>query len=142
MFTEQSTVENLIRDTLCGAPPAERAGAAEPREAYIPLGRSPHGVGWHYVPVLALHRRINEVFVEEFARAALIRLNPAIAARPERAEEVIYKLRAIVLAVRSDGLIRANEEFTAWLRGERSMPVGPRNEHVAIRLLKIGRAHV
>ena len=135
MFNEQSTVENLIRDTLCGAQPAERAGAAEPREAYIPLGRSPRGVGWHYVPVLALHRRINEVFVEEFVRAALIRLNPVIAARPERAEEVIYKLRAIVLAVRADGLIRANEEFTAWLRGERSMPFGPRNEHVAIRLL-------
>jgi hypothetical protein len=51
--------------------------------------------------------------------------NPSIAEKPERADEVLYKLRAIVLSVRSDGLITANEEFTAWLRGERSMPFGP-----------------
>ena len=57
----------------------------------------------------------------------LIRLNPEIAARPDRADEVLYKLRAIVLSVRSDGLIRANEEMTAWMRGQRSMPFGPNN---------------
>ena len=28
------------------------------------------------------------------------------------------------LSVRGDGLVRANEEFRAWLRGERSMPFG------------------
>jgi len=48
---------------------------------------------------------------------------------------VLYKLRAIVLSVRSDGLIRANEAFTAWLRGERSMPFGKDGEHVTVRLL-------
>jgi type I restriction enzyme R subunit len=68
-------------------------------------------------------------------REALIRLNPEIAAQPDRADEVLYKLRAIVLSVRSDGLIRANEEFTAWLRGERSMPFGQNNEHVPVRLI-------
>nr|WP_328988101.1 type I restriction endonuclease [Thiorhodovibrio winogradskyi] len=65
----------------------------------------------------------------------MIRMNPEIAARIERADEVLYKLRAIVLSVRSDGLIRANEEFTAWLRGERSMPFGKDGEHVTVRLL-------
>ena len=35
---------------------------------------------------------------------------------------MIYKLRAIVLAVRSDDLVSANEEFMAWLREERFMP--------------------
>ncbi len=54
-----------------------------------------------------------------------IRALPAVEAKPERAEEVLYRLRAIILSVRSDGLIKANEEFTAWLRGERSMPFGP-----------------
>jgi hypothetical protein len=48
---------------------------------------------------------------------------------------VLYKLRAIVLSVRSDGLIRANEEMTAWMRGERSMPFGQNNEHVPVRLI-------
>ena len=68
-------------------------------------------------------------------REALIRLNPEIAAQPDRADEVLYKLRAILLGVRSDGLVKANEEFTAWLRGERSMPFGPNGEHVTIRLI-------
>jgi type I restriction enzyme R subunit len=35
-----------------------------------------------------------------------------------------------VLSVRSDGLIRANEEMMAWIKGERSMPFGQNNEHV------------
>jgi excisionase family DNA binding protein len=32
-------------------------------------------------------------------------------------------------------LLKANEELTAWLRGERSMPFGPNNEHVTVRLV-------
>ena len=68
-------------------------------------------------------------------REALIRLNPEIAADTELADQVLYKLRAIILSVRSDGLIRANEEMTAWLRGERSMPFGQNNEHVPVRLI-------
>jgi type I restriction enzyme R subunit len=75
------------------------------------------------------------VLVEPWVREALIRLNPEIAAQPDRADEVLYKLRAIVLSVRSDGLIRANEEMTAWMRGERSMPFGQNNEHVPVRLI-------
>jgi len=66
---------------------------------------------------------------------ALIRLNPEIAAQPDRAEDVLYKLRAIIMGVRSDGLVKANEEFTAWLTGERSMPFGENGEHVTIRLI-------
>ena len=30
---------------------------------------------------------------------------------------------------------QANEEFAAWLRGERSMPFGENGEHVTIRLI-------
>ena len=58
-----------------------------------------------------------------------------IADTPDRADEVLYKLRAVVLAVRSDGVIKANEEMTAWLRGDRSMPFGPNNEHTTVRLV-------
>ncbi len=68
-------------------------------------------------------------------RDALLRLNPDIAAAPDRADEVIHKLRAIVLAVRGEGLIRANELFTGWLRGEMSLPFGRNHEHVTIRLI-------
>jgi type I restriction enzyme R subunit len=135
MFNEQNAVENFIRDLLCGQQKASPAGIAQAPAAYLTFGRARAGAGWQFVPAVELPRRINEVFIEEYTRQALIRLNPAIAEKPERADEVLYKLRAIVLSVRSDGLIRANEEFTAWLRCERSMPFGPHSEHVTIRLL-------
>ena len=115
MFNEQNSVENFIRDVLCGTQPAT-TGVSEEAAPYIPLGHNSKGSGWYYVSALSLPRRINDVFIEQYLRDALIRLNPEIASQPERADEVLYKLRAIVLSVRSDGLIRANEEFTAWLR--------------------------
>ena len=75
------------------------------------------------------------MLVEPWIREALIRLNPEITANPELVDQVLYKLRAIVLAVRTDGLVRSNEEMTAWLRGERSMPFGQNNEHVPVHLI-------
>lgn len=137
MFNEQNTVENYVVSLLSGLTPPPVSGRESRDDAapYIPLGRNHKGAGWHYVPALSLPRRVNDVFIESDLREALIRLNPEIAAQPERADEVLYKLRAIVLSVRSDGLIRANEEFTAWLRGERSMPFGINNEHVTVKLI-------
>ena len=135
MFNEQNSIENYIRDLLCGSQPPARVGVADETAPYIPLGRAHKGAGWYFVSALALPRRINDVFIEQYLHDAMIRLNPEIAIRPERADEVLYKLRAIVLSVRVDGLIRANEEFTAWLRGERSMPFGENNEHVTVRLI-------
>ncbi len=137
MFNEQNTVENYVVSLLTGVTPPPVTGRESHEDAapYIPLGRNHKGAGWHYVPAATLPRRVNDVFIEPYLREALIRLNPEIAAQPERADEVLYKLRAIVLSVRSDGLIRANEEFTAWLRGERSMPFGENNQHVTIHLL-------
>jgi type I restriction enzyme R subunit len=134
-FTESSTVESMVRDLLCGQQKQSRTGIAQSPAAYLTFGRARGGTGWYFVPAVDLPRRINDVFVEDHVRQALMRLNPSISEKPERADEMLYKLRAIVLSVRSDGLIRANEEFTTWLRGERSMPFGPSGEHVTIRLL-------
>ena len=131
MFTEASTVENLVRDLLCGGITHHTAvGTGLARHA----GKI-SGLGWHYIGPTNIPRQPHEVFVEDWIRDALIRLNPEIAAVPDRADEVLYKLRAVVLAVRSDGLIKANEELTAWLRGDRSMPFGPNNEHITVRLI-------
>ncbi len=82
-----------------------------------------------------LPRQPHEVLVEDHLREALIRLNPEIAAQPDRADDVLYRLRAILMGVRSDGLVKANEEFAAWLTGERSMPFGENGEHVTVRLI-------
>lgn len=110
-FTESNTVEAYICDRLAG-----------------PLG-------WRYVPLDNLPRQPQEVIVESWLRESLIRLNPEIAAQPDRVDDVLYRLRAIIMGVRSDGLVKANEEFAAWLTGERSMPFGKDGEHVTIRLI-------
>ncbi len=128
-FTESNTVEAYLHDLLAGP-----FGRHAVRDA-AGYGRGRLAVGWQPLTSTEIPRQPQEVFVEPFVRAALIRLNPAIAAQPERADEVLYRLRAIVLSVRSDGLVKANEEFTAWLRGERSMPFGPNHEHVTVRLI-------
>ena len=60
---------------------------------------------------------------------------PTIAEQPDRADEVIYNLRACLLSVQADGLVRANENFMAWLRGEKTMPFGHNGEHVSVRLV-------
>src|SRR5690349_23311909 len=134
-FTESNTVEAYVRDLLAGPIKATPSNAVqEPLPSY---GPSPKGVGWRYAPPAEVPRLIQEVLVESWLRDALIRLNPEIAAQPDRGDEVLYKLRAVVLSVRSDGLIRANEEMTAWMRGERSMPFGANNEHVPVRLIDL-----
>ncbi|WP_197510831.1 hypothetical protein [Tessaracoccus coleopterorum] len=72
--------------------------------------------------------------IESQVRDALIRLNPEVAADPAKAEEVIYKLRAILISARNTPHpVVANEEFAAWLTGQRSMPFGADNEHVTVR---------
>ncbi|MEA1052900.1 type I restriction endonuclease [Lamprobacter modestohalophilus] len=132
-FTESNTVEAYLRDLLCGI--LVEDSPLNLRDTPAGYGVIGAGIGWTFLPAVAIPREPQDVFSEPLVREALIRLNPEIAAHPDRADEVLYKLRAIVLSVRSDGLIRANEEFTAWLRGERSMPFGKDGEHVTVRLL-------
>ena len=109
-FNEANTVEAFIRDRLAG-------------------------LGWCFIGPNDLPRQPQEVLTESYLREALIRLNPDIAANPSCVDDVLYRLRAIILSVRSDGLVKANEEFASWLLGERSMPFGPNGEHVTIRLI-------
>jgi len=130
-FSEASTVENLIRDLLSRIPPRANGSGAGPQKTRMITG----GAGWEYRDVNIIPRQPQDVMVEEWVRDALIRLNPEIASIPDRADEVIYKLRAIVLSVRSDGLLKANEEMMAWLKGDRSMPFGPNHEHTTVRLI-------
>lgn len=137
-FTESNTVEQMILDAatrlgsgtgssmLREVPPAGWGGS---------LGEEFKPSRWTYVAATALPRQPGEVLVEPWVREALIALNPEIAEQPDRADEVIYALRAILLSVQGDGLVRANENFMAWLRGEKTMPFGPSGQHVPVRLL-------
>src|SRR5262245_13725452 len=130
-FNESNTVEAYVRDRLCGGITHYTAvgpGLARRRGALS-------GLGWHFLAPQNLGRQPQEVLVESHVRDALIRLNPEITAQPDRADDVLYRLRAILMGVRGDGLVKANEEFTAWLTGERSMPFGENGEHVTVRLI-------
>jgi type I restriction enzyme, R subunit len=130
-FNEANTVEAFVRDRLCGGVVHHTAvGPGLARR----LGQL-SGLGWHFLSRQNLPRQLHEVLVEPHLREALIRLNPEIAAQPDRADDVLYKLRATVMGVRTDGLVRANEEFAAWLTGEQSMPFGESGEHVTVRLI-------
>lgn len=109
-FTESNTVEAFVRDRL-------------------------QDLGWEFIDHATLPRQPQEVLVEPHLRDALVRLNSTIAKRPERADEVLYRLRAAIMTVRDAGLVKANEEYVAWLVGDRSMPFGENGEHVTIRLI-------
>ena len=130
-FNEANTVEAFIRDLLAGEAASKNAPPGLARK-----GTKISGLGWHFVAAADLPRQSQDVLVEPYLREALIRLNPDIAANPDRADDVLYRLRAIIMSARSDGLVKANEEFAAWLLGERSMPFGPNGEHVTIRLVE------
>jgi len=124
-FNEENTVEQMVLDTLGGV---LASAAADERGIY-------HDPIWHFVVDRDVPRAHSDVLVESWLRDALIRLNPEIQSDPERADEVLYRLRALPLSVQSEGLVRANELFTEWLRGEKSMPFGERGEHTSVHLI-------
>ena len=137
-FTESNTVEQMILDaaTSLGSGAGSSVLREDPPAGWgSSLGEEFKPAKWTFVEPLKVPRQPGEVMVETWVREALIALNPEIAAQPDRADEVIYALRAILLAVGGDGLVRANENFTMWLRGEKTMPFGPNGEHVPVRLL-------
>ena len=125
-FTELNSVEHYIINKLCGHN-LNTGVVAEPAPGY--------GLQWTYKPSAALSRTTNEVLLEDELKSALVLLNPEIAARPELADEVIYKLRAVLLSVNQTGLVKANEDFYKWMQGEKTMPFGENNRHVTVRLV-------
>lgn len=96
-------------------------------------------LGWREVKAVDLNRSIRDVFLLDELTAALQRLNPDIAAQPSRADEVMHRLRAILLSVQSDGLIRANQMMCDWLHNDLTMPFGTgpgrNHQHVPVRLI-------
>lgn len=126
-FNEINSVENFVIKTMTGVNLNETGTAHE--------SATPYGAQWIYTHASELSREITEVLIETELKQALIDLNPEIKAQPERADEVIYKLRSILLSVSSTGLVRANEEFAEWLKGNKTMPFGKNYAHVSVKLI-------
>src|ERR1700710_1426060 len=95
-FNESNTVEALIRDLLCGGATHHTAvGSGLARR-----NRKISGLGGHFLSDAHLRRKLHYGVVEDHLSEALIRLNPSIAAQPDRVDDVLYRLRAIVMTVR------------------------------------------
>ncbi|MBU1062187.1 MAG: type I restriction endonuclease subunit R, partial [Candidatus Omnitrophica bacterium] len=126
-FNEQNTVEQYVISKLTGHSFEGVTDSAQPE-----YGKTAQ---WKYVSAEEIGRDEGEIIIEAMLKDALIRINPEIRSLPERADEVIYKLRAILLSVHDVGLVRANEEFAKWLQGDKTMPFGENNQHVPVRLI-------
>lgn len=108
IFNEDNTIEQMILSTL-------------------------QGNGWKYIPAEELPRMHSDVLVEPMVKEALIRLNPEIAEDPSRADEVIYKLRTVILSVQPHNLVTQNEVFKKMVFEENSYPFGKDGRMIPIR---------
>lgn len=107
-FTEDNTIEKMVLSSLSAN-------------------------GWKYIPAEDLPRAYSDVMVEPMVKAALIRLNPEIATEPSRADEVIYKLRTLILTVQPHDLVTQNELFKKLVFEENSFPFGKDGRMIPIR---------
>ena len=89
--------------------------------------------GWKYIDADNLPREYSDVLVTPMVKDALIRLNPEIAEDPSRADQVIYKLRSIIMTVHPHNLVAQNEIFKKLLFEENSFPFGKDGRMVPIR---------
>ncbi|MEK3785407.1 type I restriction endonuclease subunit R [Paenibacillus sp. FSL K6-1230] len=108
MFNEDNTIEQMTLTTL-------------------------KSNGWKYIPAEELQREHSDVMVETMVKEALIRLNPEIAEEPSRADEVIYKLRTLILTVQPHNLVTQNELFKKMVFEENSYPFGKDGRMIPIR---------
>ena len=95
MFNEDNTIEQMSVEALAS-------------------------LGWRYVAAEDLPRRHADVMVEPMVKDALIRLNPEIAEDPDRADEIIYRLRALIQSTSPQNLVSTNERFKKLVIEENS----------------------
>lgn len=108
MFNEDNTIEKMLLKTLIDN-------------------------GWKYISREHLDREQNDVIVDSLLKNALIKLNPEIQEDTDRADEVIHKLRTIILSVQPHNLIAQNEIFKKALFENNSYPFGKDGRMVSIK---------
>lgn len=91
--------------------------------------------GWTHTPGTALARDHDNVLIESELVAAVQRLNPSFAGDADRVDAVMTSLRLLLVNSGDVGLMSANEEFTAWLRGRRTIPAAHGGLDEPVRLI-------
>lgn len=76
---------------------------------------------WEHLPGNDLPRDEHDVVIEEWAREALLALNPELVDDPESADLVLHEINQAILDA-NNGLVAANELLTVMLRGDHSFP--------------------
>jgi type I restriction enzyme R subunit len=106
-------------------------------EKIVQMGVAAHvsKLGWQFAEDETLGRPFESVFLVDDLLAALAKLNPEIAEISSRADEVLSKLRAVLLGVRNDGLVASNEEFVAWMCGRRTIKYIGTDQDVQVKLI-------
>jgi type I restriction enzyme, R subunit len=106
-------------------------------EKMVQMGLADHlsRLGWVWAEDETLGRPFESVFLSDDVIKGLVDLNPEIAKEPARADEVLSKLRAVLLGVRNDGLVASNEEFVAWLCGRRTIKYIGTDKDVQVNLI-------
>ena len=86
--------------------------------------------GWRYLPADEIEREMNDVLVAPWLKEALVNLNQITA---EQAEQVIYKLRTLLISVPQEHLVQNNNKFRKMLFEENSYPFGEDGQNINIR---------
>jgi len=111
LFNEENTVENLVRDIL---------------------GKQ---LGWKFISRDSIPREEKEVLVETILSDSIKKFNNEVNEVSDRVDEIIHKLNSIIFSVREVGLVKANEEFSKWIKNEQTMPYGQNGQHIPIKLI-------
>ena len=106
-------------------------------EKMVQMGLAEHlsRLGWVWAEDETLGRPFESVFMLDDLSSSLHRLNPEIQDSPSRSDEILAKLRAVVLGVRNDGLVATNEEFVAWLCGRRTIKYIGTDKDVQVKIV-------
>lgn len=135
-FTEQNTIEKALLDHLAGKSIIiSNNQSFEEKNDYIVNSKD---LKWEYISgeqLILYGKQPQDVFVDNWLKEALCKLNKPFVANPELADEVIHRLRGVLLEASYSGLIRANEIFQDWLLGRISMPLGKNGEHITVHLI-------
>lgn len=113
MFNEKNSVQDYISDILTK-------------------------LQWNKIDPNSIERAENQVLLEKTFSETIPKINPEIKWDQSRIDEIIYKLLETIRSVHDVGLIKANEEFSKWLKGDQSMPYGPNGQHKTVNLIDFG----
>jgi type I restriction enzyme R subunit len=106
-------------------------------EKAVQMGLAKHlsTLGWEWADDESLGRPFESVFMLDDLSSSLHRLNPEIQDSHSRSDEILAKLRAVILGVRNDGLVATNEEFVAWLCGRRTIKYIGTDKDVQVKIV-------